>query len=255
MSLYAKCSCMGSDFFCFFDVNKIGMKAIVTGATKGIGKAITMALAEEGYDLGLGARNLSELDYLSKEIKALHPDLEVITKSADFSQKHETRNFADTFIHYWGDIDVLVNNVGKYEEDSLDNFSESNLKSLFNINFYSALRLTQPFLPEFKRRKSGHIINICSVLSKQSRNHAVSYSFSKQALYTYTKMLREELRTYNVKVTAILPGSTNTASWDGLEAPVHEFVQPIDVANGVIMALNSNGMVEELEIKPVNPEH
>ena len=230
------------------------MKAIVTGATKGIGRAITMALASEGYDLGLGARNLEELDYLSKEIKALFPNIGVITKSADFSQKYETKNFADTFIHHWGNIDVLVNNVGQYDEDNLDNFSESKLNDLLNINFYSALRLTQPFIPEFKKRKKGHIINICSVLSKDIRTNAVSYTMSKQLIYTYTKILREDLRASNVKVTAILPGSTNTSSWDGIEAPLHEFVQPQDVANGVIMTLKSKGMVEELEIKPINPD-
>lgn len=231
------------------------MKAIVSGATKGIGKAITLALAGEGYDLGLGARNLQELDLLRKEIQALYPDIEVITKSVDFSQKHETRNFAETFLHHWGDIDILVNNVGVYEEDNLDELNESALMKMFNVNFFSAMRLTQPFLPEFKKRKSGHIINICSVLSKKVRKKAVSYSLSKQALYGYTKILRNELRNYDVKVTAILPGSTNTASWDGLDAPVDEFVQPEDVANGVLMAIQSNGLVEEFEIKPINPKH
>ncbi|MGB0403098.1 MAG: SDR family NAD(P)-dependent oxidoreductase [Salibacteraceae bacterium] len=230
------------------------MKAIITGATKGIGRAVTMALADAGYDLGLGARNLHELDYLRREIAALYPNVEVITKSADFSQKHETRNFAETFIHHWGEIDVLINNVGSYEEDSLDTFSETKLDDLMNVNFYSAIRMTQPFIPEFKRRGSGHIINICSVLSKKVRKNAVSYTISKHALYTYTKLLRKDLRKYNIKVTAILPGSTNTSSWDGLDAPIDEFVQPEDVANGIMMALNSNGMVEEVEIKPVNPK-
>ncbi|MAZ38199.1 SDR family oxidoreductase [Salibacteraceae bacterium] len=231
------------------------MKAIVSGATKGIGKAITLALANEGYDLGLGARNLEELDFLRKEIQAIYPNIEVITKSVDFSQKHETRNFAETFLNYWGDIDILVNNVGVYEEDSLDDLSENGLMNMFNVNFFSAMRLTQPFLPEFKKRKSGHIINICSVLSKKMRKRAVSYSLSKQALYSYTKILRSELRDYDVKVTAILPGSTNTASWDGLDAPVDDFVQPEDVANGVLMAIKSNGLVEEFEIKPINPKY
>ncbi len=231
------------------------MKAIVSGATKGIGKAITLALAGEGYDLGLGARNLQELDFLRKEIQALYPDIEVITKSVDFSQKHETRNFAETFLHHWGVVDILVNNVGVYEEDDLDELNENALMKMFNVNFFSAMRLTQPFLPEFKKRKSGHIINICSVMSKKVRKKAVSYSLSKQALYGYTKILRSELRNYDVKVTAILPGSTNTASWDGLDAPVDEFVQPEDVANGVLMAIQSNGLVEEFEIKPINPKH
>lgn len=231
------------------------MKAIVSGATKGIGKAITLALASEGYDLGLGARNLEELDFLRKEIQALYPNIEVITKSVDFSQKHETRNFAETFLHHWGEVDILVNNVGVYEEDNLNGLNESTLMNMFNVNFFSAMRLTQPFLPEFKKRKSGHIINICSVLSKKGRKRAVSYSLSKQALYGYTKLLRAELRKHEIKVTAILPGSTNTASWDGLDAPVEEFVQPEDVANGVLMAIQSNGMVEEFEIKPINPKH
>lgn len=230
------------------------MKAIVSGATKGIGRAITMALASHGYNLGLGARNLEELDFLRREIVALYPNIEVVTKSVDFSQKYETRNFAETFIHHWGDVDVLINNVGVYSEDNVDQLTEGKLEEMFNVNFYSALRLTQPFIPEFKKRKEGHIINVCSVLSKKVRKRAVSYSLSKQALYTYTKILRSELREHNIKVTAILPGSTNTASWDGIDAPVQDFVQPEDVANGVIMALQSNGMVEEFEIKPVNPK-
>ena len=230
-----------------------GMKAIVTGATKGIGRAIALALAGEGYDLGIGGRNLQDLEYLSREIKALYPHIEVITKSADFSQKYETRNFAETFLNYWGDIDVLINNVGSYEEDDLDHFNEKRLEEMMEINLMSAIRMTQPFIPEFKKKGEGHIINICSVLSKKTRKRAVSYSISKHALYTYTKLLRDDLRNFNVKVTAILPGSTNTSSWDGLDAPVKDFVQPEDVANGVLMAIQSNGMVEELEIKPINP--
>lgn len=230
------------------------MKAIVTGATKGIGKAITLALAGEGYMLGLGSRSLKDLEYLSREIKGLYPHIEVITKSADFSQKYETRNFAETFINYWGDVDVLINNVGVYEEDNLGSFSEKKLEEMMDINFMSAVRMTQPFIPEFKKKGGGHIINICSVLSKKVRKKAVSYSLSKHALYAYTQILRAEMRKHNVKVTAILPGSTNTSSWDGLDAPVEDFVQPEDVANGVIMALKSNGLVEEFEIKPTNPK-
>jgi short-subunit dehydrogenase len=108
-----------------------------------------------------------------------------------------------------------------------------------------------------RQQKKGHIFNICSVAAKNARKDAPSYSISKYALKGLNDVLREEMRQYNVKVTAIYPGSVNTASWDGIDAPVDTFVQPEDVASVVINALqfSSGALAEELVVTPLDTNY
>ena len=105
-----------------------------------------------------------------------------------------------------------------------------------------------------RKQKNGHIFNICSVASIMVIENAGSYSVTKAAMLSLNNILRSELAPYNVKVTAILPGSTLTASWEGTNLPSDQFVQPEDVANSLsaILELSSGANVDELIIKPLN---
>jgi short-subunit dehydrogenase len=105
-----------------------------------------------------------------------------------------------------------------------------------------------------REEASGHIFNICSVASKQIVENAGSYSVTKGALLSLNNVFRDELSKYNVKVTAVLPGSTLTASWQGTDIPADRFVQPEDIAETIyhVLKLSSGANVDEITIRPVH---
>ena len=230
------------------------MKAVISGATRGIGRAVAEALAAEGYDLALAARSMTDLENLKKDLLGKHPQLEIITRSVDFAKSFEVKMFAETLLNHWGGVDVIVNNVGRYMVGSLTEEPSGALKESLQINLQSAHALTIPFLSGLKERGQGHIFTICSVLSQEPRKEAASYTIAKFALYGLHKVMLEEMRDSGVKVTALLPGSVNTSSWDGIEAPKENFVQPEEVASAIITALKTGpGVVtEEIVIRPLD---
>jgi 3-oxoacyl-[acyl-carrier protein] reductase len=231
------------------------MFAVISGASRGIGRALAFALAKEGYNLALGARNMAKLKEVKEEISLQFPSLTVFIKKVDFGIPEQVQKFAKD-IKQQGTVGIIVNNVGVYTPGTVSTEEDSLLARHMNTNLYSAWFLTRPFLNEMKERGSGHIFNICSVASKTPRANAASYSISKMALYGFHQALCEEMREWGVKVTAIVPGSVNTSSWDGIPAPLESFVQPEDVANAVLNALNTsaNAFIDEVVIKPLNKE-
>jgi 3-oxoacyl-[acyl-carrier protein] reductase len=232
------------------------MHAIVSGATKGIGKAVSLALAKAGYNLALGARNLVELEALKKEIETDY-QVKVLVKSVDFSSRFEVVNFAETVMNAWGAVTVIVNNVGGYTMGKIDEEEEGTLDKMLKINLWSAYYLTLPFLEGMRKQKTGHIFNICSIVAKQPRKEAPSYTIAKYALKGLSDVLREDMREHQVKVTTIYPGSVSTASWDGIDAPIDTFVQPSDIANAVLTALqfSSGALLEELVVTPLDTNY
>jgi short-subunit dehydrogenase len=213
--------------------------AIVSGATRGIGRSTVLNLARKGYNLALGSRNQEDLAQLKKEILEIDSKLEVLITRINFGEKSDIDFFTKYILDKWNSVDVIINNVGHYDTDSILDFIAEEVIEMMNTNFYSAIHLTSPFLDQMIRNQSGHIFNICSVLSKEVRAEAASYSISKHALYAYSKLLQDEFRGTGIKVTSIIPGSTNTSSWGDANVPRNEFVQPEDVANMIITCLES----------------
>lgn len=233
------------------------MLAVISGATKGIGNAVTMAFAELGFDLALGARGMEELETLKGELNKSFPGIKVMVKQTDFSNKVQVLEFTNAVKRKFNNVEVIINNIGMYCEGTVSDEKEGLLEKNIETNLYSAYYLTRPFLEEMKHKKRGHIFNICSVVSKTPRKEAASYSISKFALLGFNKVLSEEMRDYKVKVTAVLPGSVNTASWDGIDAPKELFVQPKDIADAIVCAYRTSkhAFIEELTIKPINRNH
>lgn len=123
---------------------------------------------------------------------------------------------------------------------------------MIETNLYSAYFVTKAFVGDMIRRRSGHIFTMCSTASITPYINGGSYCISKYALYGMTKVLREELKKHNVKVTAVLPGATLTASWEGVDLPTSRFIRPEDVANAIFATyqLSENAVVEEILIRP-----
>lgn len=231
-------------------------RAIISGATRGIGKAVAIALADQGYDLALAARDLAQLENFKAVLKE-RTSGEIMTRSVDFASKFETSNFAQAVLHSWGGAEVIVNNVGIYSMGIIDREEEGTLEKMLQLNLQSAYYLTLPFLKGMRQQKNGHVFNICSAVCKTPRVNAPAYTISKQALKAFNDVLREEMRPYGVKVTAVIPGSVNTSSWEGIEAPKEDFVQPEDVAALIMqsLSLSRGALMEEIVINPLDKNY
>lgn len=231
------------------------MNALITGASKGIGKAMAIQLAAENYNLTLCARNISDLENFGSELREKHPHIKVHTIVTDCEKLEEVKNLAQATHSYFPSLDVLVNNVGLYIPINLLDEKEDTLSRQMHINLYAAHYLSTFFGRKMRTKKSGHIFNICSIAGIKPLVNSGSYCVTKFALMGLTKVLREELMEHNVKVTAVLPGATLTDAWLGHEMAWDKdlFVAPEDVAsammNGLKMTVGAN--IDEIVIRPV----
>jgi NADP-dependent 3-hydroxy acid dehydrogenase YdfG len=153
-----------------------------------------------------------------------------------------------------GEVEVLVNNTGAFLPGRLQDepTNGSQLRQMLAANLLSAYDVTLPLLPGLIAQRRGHIFTICSTASITAYPNGGSYGIAKHALYGLTRNLREELKEHNVRVTAVLPGATLTASWEGVDLPAERFIKPEDVAEAVFSAysLSPQAVIEELLIRP-----
>ncbi|HWB62707.1 MAG TPA: SDR family oxidoreductase [Chitinophagales bacterium] len=226
---------------------------VITGATKGIGRALAFEFAAQKFDLAVCARSKSDLGNLRNEISLLYPGVNIMAQPCDVSKKDELQKFAEKINSQWQYIDVLINNAGIFLPGQVFNEKEGTLETLMETNLYSAYYLTRHLLPMMMERKSGHLFNMCSVASLQAYPNGGSYSISKFALLGLSKALREELKPYNIKVTAVLPGATLTNSWSGTDLPESRFMKATDVADAIwdVYNLSASTVVEEIILRPM----
>lgn len=229
------------------------MIAVITGSTKGIGKAIAERFAAAGFNLVITSRTQSDLLLMKKRLEGEYL-IEVLIRQADFSRKSDVLLFAEYVKKNTSVIDVLVNNVGQYYTGKILDAPADQLAEAMQINLFAAHYLTCALAPGMKSRKKGHIFNIASILAKEYREDAASYTISKHALLAWNKLLFEEMRQYNVKVTAIIPGSTFSDSWKGMKIDFSKLIQPDDVAESIYQCFNlsSQAVMEELVIQTLN---
>lgn len=225
---------------------------IVTGGSKGIGRAIIEKFMSNGFDAVTCARKQNELTAMENELKMRYPGCSFYHQVADVSRPDEVKKFA-SFIHSLNrKLDVLINNAGYFVPGSIADEPEGNLESMMNANLFSAYHVTRALLPAMKQNRSGHIFNMCSIASIKAYANGGSYAITKFALLGFSKCLREELKEWNIRVTAVLPGATRTASWDGIDLPDERFMKPEDVADMVYAAwaVSERSVVEEILIRP-----
>src|ERR1700735_5018693 len=185
---------------------------IITGASKGIGKAIATAFAADGATLFLCSRNETALLDTAAELRSAYPKCTVKTKAADLSIKEEAIAFGKWCLEY-GTPDILVNNAGSFLPGSVYNEEDGLLEKMIDTNLYSAYHVTRTVIAKMIAAKKGHVFNICSIASLHAYSNGGSYSISKFALMGFSKNLREELKAHHIKVTAVYPGAVLTDSW------------------------------------------
>lgn len=228
--------------------------ALVTGATKGIGRAIAYRLAEAGYHLVLIARNEGDLMLYKKELQEAYNDLHVWVYPCDLGAADEMLRCTSAVDSSCPQIDVLINNVGSFSAASVLDIDMEEFKKLFDVNYFAAHYLSAFFGKKMADSGKGHIINIGSVASRQATGHAGAYSVTKFALHGLTANLRAELLPRGVRVSEVVPGATWTASWEGAAIPQERFVTAEDIALAVItcLAVGATANVEEIVVKPVS---
>lgn len=226
--------------------------AVVTGATKGLGRAIAEIFAEKGFDLCVCARTEADLEAMKQDWVGRFPQQKLLTFPVDVSKKSELTEFGAFVRRAWPQLDVLVNNAGVFLPGKISEERDGTLETLLETNLFSAYHLTRALLPMMLPQQRGHIFNMCSIASIVAYPNGGSYSISKFALLGFSKVLREELKTTGLKVTSILPGAAWSDSWQGADFPNDRLMQATDVAKALwgCYDMSDTAVVEELILRP-----
>lgn len=225
---------------------------VITGGSKGMGKAMADKFASKQNNIFLCARNETHLAETTAELNKKHGNF-VNYFAADLSTKAGVKNFANHLFSKNFNADILINNAGQFLPGSVYNEENGTLEKMINVNLFSAYHLTRALLPSMMQKKDGHIINICSIASLNAYSNGGSYSISKYALMGFSKNLREEMKPFNIKVTAVYPGAVLTASWEGANIPPSRIMETSDVAEMVYAAtiLSPQACVEDIVMRPL----
>ncbi|HSU29507.1 MAG TPA: SDR family oxidoreductase [Chitinophagaceae bacterium] len=229
------------------------MNVVVTGASRGIGKAIAGEFASQGHNLFLNSMTATSLYTAMEELVTAFPSVSIKAKPFDLSKKEEAIAFGKWVLEQQVPVDILVNNAGLFEPGSVHNEPDGLLESQVSTNLYSAYHLTRTLLPSMMKRKQGHVFNICSVASLAAYDNGGAYSISKTALYGFSKNLREEMKVHGIKVTTVIAGAVKTDSWGNFDNSTHRIMETEDIAKLVYASsqLSPGACVEEILIRPL----
>jgi 3-oxoacyl-[acyl-carrier protein] reductase len=186
-----------------------GKVALITGAGRGIGRAIALAFAREGARLAVTARTVPELEETAAQARKL--GRECLAIAADVSQRDDVSRLVNELLQAFGQIDVLVNNagtqgpIGPLAENDADSWVRT-----FQVNVFGVFYFIKAVLPHMMARREGKIINVSGGGATAPRPHFSAYGASKTAILRLTETLAEEVRAFNIQVNAIAPGAVNT---------------------------------------------
>ncbi len=225
---------------------------VVTGGSKGIGRAIIEQFASQGYQIITCARNQAGLEVLKEALESKYPGVLFWSMPLDVSKQESVAAFASFVKEKTESIAVLVNNAGVFIPGQICSEAPGTLEKMIETNLYSAYHLTRALAPIFIAQKQGSIFNMCSIASLMAYDNGGSYAISKFAMLGMSKALREEMKPHGVKVCSVMPGATKTASWDGVDIPEERFMKAADVADVIWMAANlsSSAVMEDIVLRP-----
>lgn len=228
------------------------MNVVITGASKGFGRAIAEKFASQGHHLYVCSRNAVALYKTVDDILTQFPNITVKAKPFDLSIKEQAREFGYWILEPGMSVDVLVNNAGLFIPGSVHDEEEGVLERMIEVNLYSAYHLTRVLVPKMIEQKSGHIFNMCSIASLQAYNNGGAYSISKFALAGFSKNLREEMKPHGVKVTTLYPGAALTDSWADSGIDPKRIMEASDIANMIYAStqLSLQACAEDIIIRP-----
>jgi NAD(P)-dependent dehydrogenase (short-subunit alcohol dehydrogenase family) len=222
------------------------MNALVTGAGRGIGRAIALALAVEGYTLILVSRTQAELEGVKKEISAKGGTAFVF--AGDITNAAEVLKLRENVERSIGTIDVLINNAGAAPSAKLEDTTDELWANTFAVNVSGAFYLARTFVPAMKEKKDGVIVAIASTAALEGFNYTSAYTASKHAALGLSRALGVELRKFNIKVFTICPGFVRTAILDtSIENISKRTGKTASEAEAELAKLNRDGKIIEPE--------
>ena len=195
--------------------------ALITGATRGIGKQIAITLAKQGYNIALNYRKENkELENTKKEIEEI--GIQVIAVKGDVANFEECENFVKQVIERFGQIDVLVNNAGITKDMLLMRMKKEDFEQVIDTNLVGTFNVTKNVVPYMMKARSGRIINISSVVGISGNAGQTNYSASKAGIIGFTKSLAKEIASRNILVNSVAPGFIETNMTDVLKDDVKQ---------------------------------
>jgi 3-oxoacyl-[acyl-carrier-protein] reductase len=195
--------------------------ALITGATRGIGKQIAITLAKQGYNIALNYRKENEeLENSKKEIEEI--GVQILAVKGDVANFEDCENFVKQVIERFGQIDVLVNNAGITKDMLLMRMKKEDFEQVIDTNLVGTFNVTKNVVPYMMKARSGRIINISSVVGISGNAGQTNYSASKAGIIGFTKSLAKEIASRNILVNAVAPGFIETNMTDVLKDDVKQ---------------------------------
>ncbi|MEP7320836.1 MAG: SDR family oxidoreductase [Saprospiraceae bacterium] len=227
-------------------------RIVITGGSKGIGRALIEKFISEGYDVATCSRNAQDLNSLQDVFSTQYPEREFIAYPCDVSKADSIISWCNLIRTKWDKFDILINNAGTFFPGSVLSEAESDLLVQLDTNLLSAYRFTRALIPLIYKNGQGHIFNLCSIASQKAYPNGGAYTISKFAVYGFSKCLREELKQTAIKVTAVLPGATWSDSWKESSFTQEDMIAANDIAELIwsCSRLSKQAVVEEIIIRP-----
>jgi short-subunit dehydrogenase len=229
-------------------------RALITGASSGIGKATALAFAKAGIDVALVSR---DHDRLTAVCEAVHQTgVETKAYSVDLACVFEVKEKIQAVALDFGDIDILVNNAGIGYTRNLSETPLSDWQQVIDLNLTSVFQCIMGVLPKMRDRGTGTIINVSSIAAKQAFPNWGAYSVSKAGLTALSQTLAQEERCYGIRVTTICPGAVNTGLWDTQTVNADfdrlKMLTPEIVAQSILHTalLPQQAVIDELTLMP-----
>ena len=235
--------------------------AVVTGASKGIGRQTALALAAAGADTAVSARSGKLLESLANEIK--NTGRKTLVFTGDMSKEAEIQNFIKQTIDHFGRIDILVNNAGVGHFYPVARMPTEIWDEMFNLNVRGLFITTREALPYLRESGEAVIANVVSLAGKNSFANGGGYAASKHAVLAFSRCLMLEERKNGIRVLAICPGSVDTHFFQDQQGPdenkmrpnLEKILKPEDIADTIIHMIHMprRAMISEVDIRPSNP--
>ncbi len=229
--------------------------ALVTGATRGIGKAIAERLAQEGMCLALNGRNEENLKKVAEELKG---KTEVFISPGDLSEREVPEQVVREAVAHFGGLDVLINNAGVALSRSLEETTLEEWEYQMAVNARAPFLLCRAALPYLRRSSVPTIINISSVVGSKGYVHQGAYTASKHALMGFTKVLARELHGEGIRVHVISPGgvATDLVATMRPDIPPETLIAPEEIAEIVwfLLTHRGNAVIDEINVRRISNE-
>lgn len=220
--------------------------ALITGASRGIGKAISLKLADMGYNLLLLARNQEALEEVGGECRARKVSVECL--AGELTDEKYVNAAIEGALEAFGAIDVLINNAGTSSQKAVQDADLQVWRDVMQLNFDAIVCLSRHILPGMIARQSGAIINISSLSGRNTSAGSAIYSASKHALNGFSGCLYEDVREHGIKVSTVMPGFVETDLTENMGLKANNMIQPGDIADCVEYVLSASAQCCPTEI-------